>query len=143
MNPSLLLAALAVGAPGLKDKPAPPPGIDGEWAIESRIVGGRPDPAARTDRIVVVGGRWSIPQPDGRRLEWVLDLDPATKPPALTLYKADDPDRQRPPEMSGVYQVDGDTLTVCYVFEGPRPTEFASPAGSKVRLMTLRRVKDK
>src|SRR6187401_2740075 len=115
MNTSLLVVALAVGAPGLKDR-SPPPGIDGEWAIESRIVEGQPDPAAKTDRFLVAGGRWTILQPDGRKLEWVLDVDPAARPPAFTLFKADDMDRKGKPEMSGIYRVDGDTLTLCYVF---------------------------
>ena len=143
MNTPLLLAALAVGAPALKEPPAPPPGIDGEWAIESRVIGGQPDPAFRPGRVEVAGGRWTLPEPGGRPQEWVVDLDPAARPPAITLFRADDPGRQQPPAMSGIYKVDGDTLTVCYVFEGPRPAAFASPAGSKVRLMTLRRVKDK
>jgi uncharacterized protein (TIGR03067 family) len=141
MNASLLILALAVAAPGLKDKP--PPGIEGEWAIESRIVDGQPDAAAKTDHIKVADGRWTILQPDGRKLEWVLDLDPAAKPPTLTLFQADNPARKGPAEMSGIYKVDGDTLTICYVFEGARPTEFGSVAGSKARLMTLRRVKDR
>jgi uncharacterized protein (TIGR03067 family) len=143
MNATVLFAALAVGAPGLKDKPAPPPGLDGRWAIETRVIGGQPDPGDKSDHIRVAGGRWTILQPDGRTLEWAMDLDGAAKPPAFALYRTDDPGRLKPPEMAGIYQVDGDTVTMCYVFDGPRPTEFASPAGSRVRLMTLRRVKDK
>ena len=146
MDATILFAARAVGAPALKDPPAPPTTIEGEWVLESRLIGGQPDPQVRADspsRFAITREKWAIIQPMAQPLEWVLELDSDARPPALTLYKADDKGRRGGPDMSGIYRVDRDTLTICYVFKGERPADFVSPAGTDVRLMTLRRVKDK
>src|SRR5262245_6045437 len=140
MRPTLLFTALAIAAPALKDPPAPA-GIECHWVLESRIVGGQPDVQAKavtSSRCIVTRDKWVIDQPMGQPLEWVLELDSAARPPALTLYKADDKARGEP-GLTGIYRLEGDTLTICYVFKGPRPTDFVSPAGTEHRLMTLRR----
>lgn len=40
----------------------------------------------------------------------------------------------------GIYELRGDTLVLCYSIPGePRPTEFASKAGTRLQLVTLKR----
>jgi hypothetical protein len=44
----------------------------------------------------------------------------------------------------GIYELDGDTLTVCYrIGPGDRPSRFESPEGGQLLLTKLRRVKPK
>jgi uncharacterized protein (TIGR03067 family) len=144
MSPTLLFAALAIAAPALKDPPTSP-GIEGEWMLETRLVGGKPDQGAKSgsSKFIITRDKWTIADTTGKPLEWALELETAARPPTMTLFKADDMGRRGQPEMSGIYQVEGDTLTICYVFKGARPTGFVSPAGTDIRLMTLKRVKDK
>ena len=48
-------------------------------------------------------------------------------------------------KMLGLYKVDGDTLTLCFVItlgeKAERPTKIESPAGSNIWLMTFKRAK--
>jgi uncharacterized protein (TIGR03067 family) len=47
-------------------------------------------------------------------------------------------------DLAGILRVDKDTLTLCYVGQArPRPTEFVSPAGKPVALVTFKRVPNK
>jgi uncharacterized protein (TIGR03067 family) len=143
---AVILAAVTAAAPGLKDPPSKGPDIAGEWECLERLIGGRPDPELRTQpaQFTLAAGRWVSRTPGGPGNEAVLDLDPRAEPPALTVYAADDPGRARGATLTAIYRLDGDTLTICYVLgRGPRPTDFESKAGTEIRLMTLRRVKDK
>jgi uncharacterized protein (TIGR03067 family) len=144
MSPSLLLGlCLVVGAPGLKDRPTKQDSIEGEWILVSRLVGGRQDAKGddTTSRFVITSNRWVIQNAGGGKpSEWDLQLDRPAKPPAITIYPIGDP---KTPNFSGIYKLEEDSLTICYVFKGERPTKFESPAGTDIRLMTLKRVREK
>ena len=117
------------------------PSLVGEWAIESSVEDGKPDqlPPGMTwtftadgKAALKVGGQ-AVPA-----IEATYTADPKKAPAQVDVAAG-------PGEtLRGIYKVEKDTLTFCFV-EGPdaRPTAFASPAGSKVVLLTLTRVKPK
>jgi uncharacterized protein (TIGR03067 family) len=143
MSTTLFLTALVVGAPALKDGPAKTPTIEGEWELTSRTIGGKPDTiAGETSRFVISPGKWAIHNAKGAPNTWEMELDPMARPATITTYKIEGKN-QRTVSLIGIYKIEGETLTICYVFKGDRPATFESPAGTDVRLMTLKRIRDK
>ena len=136
------LAGLALGAPGSKGPPKKDPPIVGVWACESYVLGG--DPVTDTDVAFefTAGGRLLSRKADGTALS-------DSSPSPYTTDPAADPARidwtPSGPGVVGIYKVEGDTLTLCFCStgDGKRPTAFTSPAGSRVLLMTFRRVEKK
>ena len=135
----LALGFGAAAAPGLKGPPPAGADLAGEWVCEERLIGGRPDPNVAKDRprFAVSAGQWRVWGATDWGNSSPLELNPAADPPELTVRGRGDP-------LTGIYRLDGDTLTVCYVLgSGARPTAFTSPPDTPIRLMVLRRVKDK
>ena len=137
----LLVLALAVAAPAPKDPPKKdPPGPIGRWALESVNLGGMPLPT--TDRVITFtpDGRYVTRQPGGDvKVSGTFTADPKKDPAEI--------DTTEPPEVGGkvtpsIYRIEGDTLTVCSSLDGQRPRTFEAPAGSKVILMTFKRLKN-
>jgi uncharacterized protein (TIGR03067 family) len=140
---SLLFAALAVGAPALKDKPPPPANIDGRWAVERVVQGGKetgrhtgflPDPCE-------ADGAWlrTPGQPPVRGDAVGYRADPRARPARIDFHVTK---FGREMTLEGVYKVDGDTLTMCLAGLGAaRPDGFEAPAGSDRVLVTFRRVR--
>ena len=143
MSYSLLFAAVVIGAPNLKDRPA---SIYGEWECEERVINGNPDPALRAEQFLLklTEKKWQASSPRGPGKESAMILDTKANPPTLTLFNKDDTEGKGTPTLTGVYKFEGEKLIICYVLgNGTRPKEFASRAGTDLRLMTFRRVKEK
>jgi uncharacterized protein (TIGR03067 family) len=141
MYPSLVLGlAIAVGAPGPKEAPkAVPARIEGEWVVESYMLGGKDVGREKGGTFVIADGKIALLK-DGRRREEVeYKLDPKADPPRIDLSP---PAKEKEGVIPGIYKLDGDTLTLCFPKgQGDRPTKFESPAESKIVLMTLKRAK--
>jgi uncharacterized protein (TIGR03067 family) len=136
--------ALSLAAPALKDPPAKSSTIEGDWALMERIIGGTPDRTANQSpgtTFRIAGGRWIIQGPGVPADGWELQVDASKQPSEFTLLGQDGKGKQQSPHMAGIYKIEGDTLTLCYVFKGPRPTAFESPPRSDIRIMVLKRVK--
>ena len=140
---ALLAVGLVLSAPGVKDPPkkAEPPGLVGEWKVEEATVGGNALPGAIKDGLTIeftADGKYLI-RVNGQSKEATyattagkevneIDFKDPTGRPAL-----------------GIYKFEKETLTLCMA-EGnnvTRPASFESPAGSRVMLMTLKRVEKK
>ena len=137
----LLALALVVAAPTKKDPPPKePPTLVGEWAAESALRGGQPDlPDSGLTITFTADGKVSFKELKGDRAdESSYKTDPKKNPAEIDLIP---PPAEREPTMLGIYKVDGDTLTLCFTAKGERPKEFASPAGSKIVLITCKRAK--
>lgn len=140
MGPAWILSVAVLGAPGPKDG-AGPKDVTGDWVVVEQVIDGK---AVKVDGDVYrfepdgtlvfrLGGK-DRNQPRSR-----YAADPAAKPPTIDLYVDAKPDS---PVSRGLYKVDGDTLTIAVgELNAERPKELASRPGSKVSLMTLRKVK--
>jgi uncharacterized protein (TIGR03067 family) len=132
------LAGLAVAAPALKGPPKNS-SIVGVWASESLALAADPVPESDAIFEFTAGGRLISRQADGTVLsDFPYTTDPAANPARVGWTPPG-------PGMVGIYQVEGDTLTLCFcsAHDGKRPTAFASPAGSRAFLMVFRRVEKK
>ena len=137
MYPTLLLGtALAVAAPGLKDRPKSDP-LVGVWQQESIGLDGKVAPELG-DR------RWEFTA-DGKHMRyrgaekvWAEGVpyvvDPKAEPKALDMGRA-----------LAVYKVEGDTLTVCVAQNElkTRPTSFDMLKNSNTALYVFKRLKPK
>ena len=141
MNSVVLLTALAVAAPGLKEKPPPPTAPTGEWELQSRTINARTTkPAPGQTYTFTPDGRW-LQHQDGREMlsavERRIDFDLKAQPPTIDLYGKGTSATSR---FLGIYKIEGDTLTICGR-RGERATTFESPTGSEQELLVFKRVK--
>jgi len=135
---AMLVAAPAPKAPPKKD----PPSLVGEWIPESVIHGGKPHPNEPGTMITFTAEGKCLTKEgkDEKPDEMSYQINAKKDPPELDLIE---PDGGMNPQklMPGIYKIEGDTLTLCLSLNQKRPTEFASPAGSDVILITLKRAK--
>jgi uncharacterized protein (TIGR03067 family) len=145
MCPTLLLA-IVLGAPALKDPPNKAADLTGEWVVEGLVYSGRPRPVGKDPQrhVFAPDGTWTVTRGE-RKLSGnrAYRVDATTDPPTITLkYDAAEQDG---PEAFGIFQVTGNTLTLCYARPGStrRPTAFESAPGSGINLIILKRARPK
>lgn len=141
MTHLLLGLALVAGAPAPKAEPKKEtPTLVGEWVGETGVRSGQPEPPPPGTLMLfaadgkMVLGEGGIKQ----KIEGTYTTDPKKTPNELNLVPMG---IGQGVTFTGIYKIDGDTLTICFTTDGKRPTEFASPAGSAAMLITLKRVK--
>jgi uncharacterized protein (TIGR03067 family) len=141
--PSLLVAAaITLGAPAPKARPAHP--IVGTWLYLTCTKDGKTSE--------VQGDHCCTFTADGRRGDHTLrtpptiwhkyELDEKARPPAFTLtgeFDVGSPAKS----FFFLFEIDGDTLTVCLGDDGLRPKSLTGEKGSGSHLYKLRRVKAK
>lgn len=145
MYSSLLVGlAIAVGAPAVKEPPAKAPSIVGQWTGEKAVAGGKelPVPAGGISFTFEEDGKLHIREGMRDKVDTgSYKLDAKKDPAEIDLMPPAD---KKEPVVSGIYKLDGDTLTFAFSRGAPggaRPTKFESPEGSEVIVMTLKRVK--
>jgi uncharacterized protein (TIGR03067 family) len=113
--------------------------LQGEWETVAVEVDGSPVPRHQYQdaRLVIAGDRFLLlnPLPDaGQRVEGSLRVNPAATPRELDL-RLDDGQAFRE-----VYELEGDTLRVCYPLRGgARPAVLRTSPGSGLSLVVYRR----
>jgi len=149
MRSSLMLLFCAVGfsvsASWAEDKPDVEKELkkfQGVWTIESSEYGGQKLPADQLKEFVVIyeGEKHTVKAGDKVIQVGTQKIDPSKSPKTIDVTMTEGPSKGA--VMLGIYEIDGDTLKVCFDMEGKkRPTEFKSEAGSQTFLNVHKRVK--
>jgi uncharacterized protein (TIGR03067 family) len=137
----VIIGAMAIGAPGLKEERKPARIPEGRWAVERWVVDGiaRAEGALR-DYVVVYTTNTCSLERDGMNIGTETTEFREAGGVKQVDFSADD----LPGAKRGIWKLDGDTVTVCESEAGgERPTDFTAPAGSKRTLIVLRRIKEK
>jgi RNA polymerase sigma factor (sigma-70 family) len=113
--------------------------ILGTWAYVSVEVKGekRPEEEVKEAKLIFAPEGKFTAMSKGKEMGGTYKLDPAKKPKEITTTNDDGKTHL------GIYELDGDTLTICMHQEdgADRPTEFATKADTKVVLVVLKREK--
>jgi uncharacterized protein (TIGR03067 family) len=115
--------------------------FQGTWAFESIEAGGKALPAAGLQGVTVTfdGEKYAVKKGNEVVEAATLKLDPSNSPKAFDVNVTEGPNKGA--VMVGIYEIDGDTLKVCFDPEGKkRPTEFKTGTGSQT-LVVHKRVK--
>jgi uncharacterized protein (TIGR03067 family) len=115
--------------------------VQGNWQLIAAELGGRamPDALVKIVRMKLADGRYEVTaeSPD----VGTYTLEPAVQPKRMTVTGTEGPNRGK--TFPAIYEVEGDTLRICYDLSGAkRPNEFKTAAGTKLYLATYRRAKE-
>lgn len=140
----VLSASLTVAAEDAKKDKKDLDLMQGTWQVvasESGI-GKAPKEALEQAnlRLTIKGNKFVYKSGDKTLLEGTIEINPAKKPKTLDA-KGTDP-QGKEVATTGIYELDGDTMRVCFVIKGEkRPEVFASKPGSKVAIIEYKRLK--
>ena len=116
--------------------------MEGKWAITSAELAGTAFPAevTKTMTLILEKGKYTLKSPSPDDIG-TTSIDATKSPKELDITGTDGPNKGR--TMLCIYELDGDTMKVCYDLEGKkRPTEFKTAKGTKQFLATYKRVKE-
>ncbi len=114
--------------------------MQGLWKVEKAVMAGSeaPEEIRSKLQLKVEGNTFTILEEGNAREERAeVTLDPNHSPRQINIK----PRREGADPRQGIYHIEGDTMKLCWAFEGGRPKEFASEAGTKTRLFILKRAK--
>ena len=115
--------------------------FQGTWTFASVEAGGKEAPAAEFKGMTVTfeGDKYTVKKGDEVIQAGTEKLDLSKSPKTIDVAMTEGPSKGT--VMLGIYEIDGDTLKVCFDPEGKkRPTEFKSASGSQT-LVVHKRVK--
>src|SRR5580704_8095954 len=116
--------------------------FQGAWTFESSESGGKKLPIGELKGLTLIfeGHKHTVKNGDDVIQVGTQKLDPSKSPKTIDVTMAEGPNKRT--VMLGIYEIDGDTLKVCFDPQGKkRPTEFKSPAGSENFVNVHKRVK--
>jgi uncharacterized protein (TIGR03067 family) len=139
---AVLLGLTACAAGRADDKGAPKEAkmIGGTWQLVEGELGGKkfPPEVAKGIRLELSPGKYVVTAES--KDEGTVKYIPNTSPAAMEITGTDGPNKGK--TFSAIYELKGDTLTVCYDLSGKaRPTEFKSKTGTLLFLATYKRAK--
>src|SRR5437879_4175702 len=116
--------------------------FQGTWTFESVEAGGKELPAGELKALILTfeGDKHTVKKGDEVIQVGTQKLDPSKSPKTIDVTMAEGPNKGA--VMLGIYEIDGDTLKVCFDPQGKRrPTEFKSAPGSANFVNVHKRVK--
>jgi len=116
--------------------------FQGKWVLVSISFDGKAwEEDEMKDRFVMFKGeKRTRLYKDKERGTASLKIDPSKSPAQIDTTAEDGP--RQGGTTKGIYKFDGDTLTICFVWDSKdRPTEFASKPGSGTLLIVHKRAK--
>jgi uncharacterized protein (TIGR03067 family) len=125
----VLLTAALLGGGG----PAPTDldRLQGTWVLVSMETEGHDVPAAEFKNLTASYEQNRVVLRDGDRVRrrGLVTLDPGRKPKAINTWDQDGPYEDQ--TVPGIYELDGDTLKLCFARPGQeRPKEFTTKSGT-------------
>ena len=116
--------------------------FQGTWTIESSVTGGKELPPGDLKGFLLIyeGDKHTLKHRDQVFQVGTQKIDPSKSPKTIDVTMTEGPNKGA--VMLGIYEIDGDTLKVCFDPQGKkRPTEFKSPPGSENFVNVHKRVK--
>jgi uncharacterized protein (TIGR03067 family) len=111
--------------------------LEGQWDVVSIEEEGakqtRPDIKA-----ITIAGRRAIFEHRLGTAKALLTIEPTAEPATIDIFGLNE---DFPFGGLGIYKLDGDTLTICWVSSGERPKEFSTAAGDKTLLVVLKKAR--
>ena len=133
---SLALGSLASAADGGRTE------LEGVWDCTGATIDGRslPEEAAKTLKLTLTAGRYKSERGDQVLFDSIDRVDAAKNPKQIDMVGTEGELKGK--SALGIYKVDGDMLTICYVMPGKeRPVGFDSQPQSGAFLVTYKRAK--
>lgn len=116
--------------------------FQGSWSFESCTTGGKELPADLIKGLTLSfdGNKHTVKAGDQVLQAGTQKIEPSKSPKTIDVTMTEGPDKGK--VMLGIYELDGDTLKVCFDSQGKkRPTEFKSPPGSEIFVNVHKRIK--
>jgi uncharacterized protein (TIGR03067 family) len=116
--------------------------FQGTWTFESSETGGKEIPADDLKGFILIfeGAKHTVKKGDEVVQVGTQKLDPTKSPKTIDVTVTEGPNKGK--VLLGIYEIDGDTLKVCFDLQGKkRPTEFKSAPGSENFVNVHKRVK--
>jgi uncharacterized protein (TIGR03067 family) len=138
------LLFLAAGLVAAQDKKGDLAKMEGTWEVVAAEAQGNKAPAEQLKqaklRLTIKGDQFTYKSNDMTFAEGSIKLDEAKTPRAIDV-KGKDPTGKEIGS-TGIYEIEGDTMKVCFVEKGDRPTKFETKEGSPAQIVTYKRVKE-
>jgi uncharacterized protein (TIGR03067 family) len=116
--------------------------FQGTWTFESSETGGKKIPADELKGFILIfeGDKHTVKKGDEVIQVGTQKINPSKSPKTIDVTMTEGPSKGK--VMLGIYEIDGDTLKVCFDSQGKkRPTEFKSSPDSEYFVNVHKRVK--
>lgn len=115
--------------------------LAGKWQPTAMQVGeSKVPPETMKNITLIIDGDKYHTIVSGQSDKGTLKVDAKAKPKAMDIVGTEGPNKGK--TFPAIYEIEGDTLKICYALEGTkRPTEFKA-SGEKILLVTYKKAKE-